>query len=134
MLLYETEVKKSDVEGLGLGLFTKVKIKKGAKYWIRNEDFDKVISIQQLNSLMTIAKDYIEKYGFQETAKNWYLCGDNARFTNHAEEPNTEQFFDDQGRLQYAFALKDIEEGEEIFCNYTKLCLTMDNGTPWDKE
>ena len=84
MLLYETEVKPSLNKDLGLGLFTLVKIRKGAKYWVRNEDFDKIISFQQLNSLMQIAKDYIEKYGFQETARNWYLCGDNARFTNHS--------------------------------------------------
>ena len=131
MLLFETEVRESQIKGLGLGLFTLVKIKKGAKYWIRDEDFDRVISLHQLNSLMQIGKDYVEKYGFQETSKNWYLCGDNARFTNHSEDPNTAQYFDGQRRLQYGYALRDIEVEEEILLDYSDLCLTMTNGVFW---
>ncbi|HWY10449.1 MAG TPA: SET domain-containing protein [Bacteroidia bacterium] len=125
MLIKNTVVKRS--RGRGMGLFANVNIKKGEKYWIRDEKFDKPIPLSEFKSYKKIARDYIIHYGFQEKSKNWYLCSDNARFTNHSPKPNTENIFDNKGRLQYAIATKDIKKDKEIFCEYGKLCLTYRN-------
>ena len=133
MLLIKTKVQPTQIKGAELGLFTLVDIAKGDKYWVRYEKFDKVISVEELNSYEPIVKKYVINYGFQETETRWYLCGDNARFTNDEECPNTAQYFDEDRKLQYCYALRDIKAGEEILCDYKDLCLTMKDGPPWRK-
>lgn len=126
MLIVETYIDFS--EGKGIGLFSNVKIEKGSIYWVRNEIFDKIISQANLDSLNPLASDYIKTFGVLETFENWYLCCDNARFTNHSKNPNTLNHFDKNGLMQYCTVLKNIEVGEEILCDYTKTCLTCING------
>lgn len=131
MLLFSTTVLPSP--GLGLGLFALVDIPNGEKYWERDERFDKVIPIKEFESYKEIARKYIEYYGFQETENNWYLCSDNARFTNHSNTPNTTHYHDEKGTLIYCTTTKDIKAGEEILCDYKELCLTCKEGLPWEK-
>jgi len=126
MLLVETYIEIS--EGIGIGLYAKNRILKGTKYWVRNEIFDKIISPSQLLRLNKLAINYIKKYGFLEVSGNWYLPGDNDRFTNHSKSSNTLNHFDNGGLLQYATVTKDIEIGEEILCDYSEICLTCKNG------
>ena len=114
--------------GMGIGLFAKANILKGTKYWIRNEVFDKLISKKQYESLDKLAADFTEIHGFLEVTQNWYLCCDNASFTNHSNFPNTKYYFDRDGLVKYGVASKNIISGEEIFCDYTKICLTCKNG------
>jgi hypothetical protein len=47
MLLIETYLARSP--GKGIGLFVKEKISIGTKYWIRDENFDKIFTIQDLS-------------------------------------------------------------------------------------
>lgn len=130
MLLVETFLNTSP--GKGVGLFAKFDIPKNTKYWVRNERFDKVISVTELKDYPLIASDYITKYGFLEKSNNWYLCGDNARFSNHSSSPNTLHLFNQEGLLQYCIALCDIHTGDEITCNYVEICLTCKNGVDFD--
>ena len=126
MLLIETVVKLSPNKGLGL--FAKHFIKKGTAYWIRNESFDKVITPENLESLLPIAKEYIERYACLEKNGNWYLCGDNGRFSNHSDISNTRTEFNEDGLVISLKASRDIHPEEEIFCNYTELCHTCIDG------
>jgi SET domain-containing protein len=132
MLLVETYISISS--GKGIGLFAKDKIPKGTKYWVRNETFDKVISQTQLNTFNKLASNYIKTYGFQEINFNWYLCGDNARFSNHSIVPNSQNHFDVNGFLQYHSASDEIKPGEEIFCDYREICLTCSNGIEFNEK
>lgn len=131
MLIVHTYIDFS--KGKGLGLFAKVKIEKGSIYWIRNEIFDKVFIQEHVDSLNKLASDHIKIYGVLEVSENWYLCSDNAKYTNHSKTPNTQNHFNKDGIVEYCTALNDIEVGEEILCDYTKSCLTCINGVPFNE-
>ena len=126
MLIVETYLDFS--HGKGVGLFAKANILKGTKYWIRNEFFDKIFRPDDFEKLEKISIDYIQKHGFLEISGNWYLCGDNARFTNHSYTPNSENKYDSNNLVEYSYALQDIKIGEEIFCDYTKICEACKDG------
>ncbi len=126
MLLLETFIDLSP--GKGIGLFAKENISKGTKYWIRNEIFDNVFTPLQITSLEKITIDYIKKHGFLEVSGNWYLCGDNARFSNHSNDPNSRNIYDENNLVQYTIAVRDIKTGEEISCDYQEICWDCKEG------
>jgi SET domain-containing protein len=130
MLLVETYIAHSP--GKGIGLFSRVAIQKGTIYWVRNEIFDKIISPEQINTFTELAANYIFMHGFKEISGNWYLCSDNARFSNHSKNPNSLNHFDLAGLIEYSYAAKDIASNEEILCDYTNTCQTCINGVPFD--
>lgn len=115
----------------GIGLFSKCKIKEGDIFWVRNESFDRIITAQEIDHLPVITKNFMTIYGFQEINYNWYICIDNARFSNHSKFPNTIVTFNNEGLVESHIAAKNIEIGEEILCDYTKFCMTCKNGLPF---
>ena len=130
MLIVETYIDVSP--GKGIGLFAKEYIAKGSVYWVRDENFDKIFLQNQLEQYPKLASDFIKIHGFLEQTGDWYLCGDNARFSNHSRLPNTENHFDYLGRIQYSIATENISPGNEIFCDYTKTCLTCKDGVSFE--
>jgi SET domain-containing protein len=46
------------------------------------------------------------------------LCADNARFMNHADEPNTTRVHIDGAIEDDDIATRDIRVGEEMTCDY----------------
>lgn len=130
MLIVDTYLKPS--EGKGIGLFAKTDISKGMTWWIRNELFDKVITLAEIDTMNVLAASFIKTYGFLEPAGNWYLCIDNARFSNHSDSANTYNHITKNGKLVYCTATIDIKAGEEILCNYRELCLTCVSGVGFD--
>ncbi|HZY36202.1 MAG TPA: SET domain-containing protein [Mucilaginibacter sp.] len=131
MLLVETYI--APVESKGVGLFAKTLIPKGTTYWVRNENFDRIFKSDMLESFPSNVIAYIQKHGFLEITGDWYLCGDNARFTNHSLSPNFINHFDDAGLVDYCFADRDIHPDEEILCNYFETCQSCANGLPFDE-
>ena len=132
MLLIETYLDLSP--GKGLGLFAKCDIVKGTRFWLRSEVFDKVITPDDMNSLNELALEYVKRFGCLEKTNNWYLCADNARFSNHADNPNSKNEFDENGLIKYHVASRDIKAGEEIFCDYKELCQTCKNGISFSES
>jgi SET domain-containing protein len=126
MLLVETFLAVSP--GKGVGLYAKSLIPMGMKYWERNEVYDKIISPAEMETLPELAAKYIKTYGFLEPNGNWYLCRDNARFSNHSDNANSSNLFDEDGAVLAHIATRDIKEGEEISCDYTELCQTCKEG------
>lgn len=64
---------------------------------------------------------YAYHYDTDSGERVWVLSMDDDRFTNHAENPNTETVHDSAvGPLHLAAsnAVRDIAEGEEITWNY----------------
>jgi len=126
MLLVDTYV--DFALGKGLGLFAKAPIPADTIYWTRNENFDRIIPASQLKLLPRVSSDFFMNFGFLEVNGNWYLCTDHARFSNHAESPNTKNHFGPNGLLVQCTSLKFIEEGEEILINYREICQTCKDG------
>lgn len=115
MLRVKTYVDRSPIQGIGL--FAAERIRSGTIIWEFTPMFDLTFQLEELQALWEPARKQIEKYSYFEAQKNVYvLCGDDARFMNHSDAPNTVEL----PGLRTA-AARDIAEGEEITCNYNDL-------------
>ena len=110
MLVIKTKLDKSPIHGIGL--FTIEKIEKGQTISQLNE-FD--IKIKKED----IPPKYIEMFefyfGVEEEFYQTYF--DNMRFMNHSNNPNC---IDAKNGM--CIAIKDIEIGEELTCDYSFFC------------
>ncbi|OGC52058.1 hypothetical protein A2982_02455 [candidate division WWE3 bacterium RIFCSPLOWO2_01_FULL_39_13] len=117
MLLVKTKIGPSKINGIGL--FADQFIPKETPVWKFMPGFDLVISKDQIQNLSEPARKQFLKYAYfnPETSK-YILCFDDARFSNHSNNPNTisvDSFDDEEG---VDVAARDIQEGEELTCNY----------------
>lgn len=114
MLVVETEVKQSEIAGLGV--FTKVDIKKGQLIWEDNKIIDVIIHKEEFAGLPSIAKRFILNHTYKETHNGnsyFILPSDNDKYTNHSTDPNETC----NGPYQVV-AARDIKAGEELTINY----------------
>lgn len=121
-LLIKTKVKESKIQGEGL--FTLEYIKKGQVIF---EDSDLIRIKESTYKQLKIKKlnDWIDKYctikdnSYRNShllyEKTYFVDRDNMIYINHSINPNIE-FIDN-----IAVALSDINEGEELTCNYTDI-------------
>lgn len=115
MLLVKTYLDRSNIHGVGL--FAAERIAKGTVLWRLNPLIDTQLTEAQIASLNAAAREQIEKYTYKDRVLGTYvLCGDDARFFNHTENPNCIDIPDDDGGA--TVAARDIEAGEELTCNY----------------
>lgn len=115
MLLVRTQIRHSPIHGIGL--FADELIPAGTVIWEYTEQFDLLFEAESLASLSDHARFLVEKYSyFEEALGRLVLCGDDARFMNHADLPNADDL---PGML--TVAASDIAPGEEITCDYNKL-------------
>jgi len=113
MMRVRTFLQKSDIAGIGL--FAAAYIPKGTVTWIFDDGIDLILPIDVVEALPQVAKTQISHYGYiYFNTKSVTLCADDARFMNHSDNPNTEST--DNGDI----AIRDIEAGEEITCDYYK--------------
>lgn len=111
MLRVKTLLKTSPIQGVGL--FAAEDIPAGASIWEFDKGFDLELQPAAVERLNPIARSQVERYAYLDQKRNVYvLCGDNARFMNHADDPNTDD------SAERTVASKDIREGDEITCNY----------------
>lgn len=97
----------------GIGLFAAEFIPKGAIVW-KLSGLDLVVTESHLAELSDSAREQIAHHIYIDVRTGQrILCGDNARFMNHSEDPNTGQL-----NPQVEIALRDIKPGEEITCDY----------------
>jgi SET domain-containing protein len=116
MLLVKTYLDRSTIHGVGL--FAAQRIPKGTVLWRLNPLIDTQLSETQIASLTDAAREQIEKYTYRDRVLGTYvLCGDDARFFNHTENPNCLDLPDEQGGT--TVAARDIEAGEELTCDYS---------------
>ena len=98
----------------GMGLFAGEFIAKGAAIWAFDLGLDVIVDLRDLPAALTTAKRFILHFGYRasEDVPIFVLCTDDARFMNHAAEPNTEE-------VNYVYvANRDISQGEELTCDY----------------
>lgn len=123
MLLFENYIKESTLPNSGLGLFTKEFLKKDQIIWKFNYLIDRQIPIYDVEFFPNHVQKYLKIYGYLvniDGLKFYELSGDNDRFTNHSEEPNT--YIDNT----FVYASRDIQIDEEIFGNYNDFNCNLD--------
>jgi len=113
MLCVKTRLGPSTIEGVGL--FAAEPISKGTVVWRYDPRFDLSLDMRDIPASDTIAREWLMRYGYQPDEEPVYVvCGDNARFMNHSDDPNCDDLNDE------TIALRDIAAGEEITCDYAR--------------
>ena len=115
MLLIQSFVAPSAIEGVGV--FAAEAIPAGALIWKLDPGFDRLIREEDIASLPATFRTFVERYGYPypHDPSAVVVELDNGRFMNHSTEPNTCFTDPDAG-----YALRRIEAGEEITCNYSE--------------
>jgi SET domain-containing protein len=115
MLLVKTYLDRSDIHGIGL--FAGERIAKGTVIWRLSPAIDVLLAPEQVAALHPASRVQIEKYTYLDRRLGMLvLCGDDARFFNHAEAPNCHDYPDEHGGT--TVAARDIEIGEELTSDY----------------
>jgi uncharacterized protein len=113
MLLVRTTVAPSGIHGLGV--FAAEDIAAGQPVWEFAPGLDLVIAPERLGGLPAAFRAFLDTYGYRSPDVpdgGIVLSCDNAKYLNHAEDPNCES----TGPLNRA--LRPIRAGEEITCDY----------------
>lgn len=112
MLVIKTKLK--EINGKGIGLIADQEIEKGQSTWV----FNSVIDIKvNKKDIPEFAKDFFKTYEVDTGEDYVYLNTDNARFTNHSDNPNTKSL----GLYKDNIAIRDIHIGEEITIDYNEI-------------
>lgn len=115
MLKVRTFLARSEIHGFGL--FAAEPIAAGTVIWTYDPTFDVAFDKEDFAKLPAPPREQIKKYYYFDRALSAYvLCGDDNRFINHSGTPNTRE--DD---VVGTLALRLIERGEEITCDYGDL-------------
>ena len=126
MLLVKTKLDLSSIHGIGL--FADEFVPKDTVIWKFNRLFDLRCSEAEIEKLPESSREQIQKYCYREKHRKLYvLCGDDARFFNHSEAPNCFDFYSDEEQ-DLTVALRDIEAGEELTCDYALFDLDFVEG------
>lgn len=117
MLLIKTYIGPSKINGTGL--FADQLIPKGTLTWKVNPHLDMAWSEHDIENLPEIARTTFLKYAYLSTRTGLYvLCFDNARFLNHHPNPNIGDADSPESEEGIDMALRDIQPGEELTCDY----------------
>jgi SET domain-containing protein len=112
VLLVPTFVHPSDIAGVGL--FARYRIPKGTVVWRYNDDVDWHVPVEAYAQMDSRRKEFFDTYACQPYGREYLeVCGDFAMFFNHSSTPNC-----DDSDERITVALRDIEAGEEMTCDY----------------
>jgi SET domain-containing protein len=113
MLLVDAFLDRSPIQGLGV--FAKRDIPMGTLVWQLDLRFDRLIDSLVYERLTGPAKDYLDRYAYPRRSDPRFIVleADDARYMNHADDPNCDFSAGDN-----AYALRDIAAGEELTCDY----------------
>ncbi len=115
MLLVKTLLSPSEIHGIGL--FAAERIPAGTVVWRFHRGIDLVLEDGVLETLSPAAREQMLKYTYVDIRLHKrILCGDDARFFNHSDDPNCLDYPDDAGGT--TVAKRDIEAGEELTSDY----------------
>ena len=118
MMMVDTEVRQSPIHGLGV--FFKQPIKAGTLLWRFDPRVDRVYTDAEIDALPPHMQDYLRIYSTWHAPTGLYvLCGDNGRFVNHSEAPNTLSAGPCFGDDHAAF---DLPAGAEMTSDYRLIC------------
>ncbi|MFZ4541247.1 MAG: SET domain-containing protein [Rickettsiales bacterium] len=112
-MIVATYISSSPIHGTGL--YTAAPIVKGTKIWEHMDGLEVVVDPALLPGYPSPVQHYLTRYCYPHPTQKgkWVLDGDNGRFFNHSETPNT-----DFTNPMAGYALRDIAKDEELTCNY----------------
>ncbi len=120
MILVPTRVAASGIQGNGL--FALGAVSKGTPFYRFLPGFDQAISPESWTAMPEPARGFVRHFSYFDRVSNrLVLSGDDARFMNHSEAPNTgvpDTAFFQPGESIITVALRDIAVGEELTCDY----------------
>ena len=106
----------------GLGLFADEFIPKGTVIWRFDGPVDRRYDESQLAALPEEDRERLLTFCYLNPGTRLYVCcGDNDRYINHSEQPNTEDLGFEEGVFEgegITIAARDIQPGEEILSDY----------------
>jgi hypothetical protein len=111
MLRVPTYVASSPIAGVGL--YAATDLPAGFVIWEFIESVDWKISPTELVLFPEPFQSKLRHYLYQEDSGLYVLCGDNAKYMNHSDDPNC----DDEGG-EHTIARRKISAGEELTCDY----------------
>jgi uncharacterized protein len=113
MLLVNTYVASSSIEGVGV--FAAEPVEAGEPIWRLDPDFDRLIPVRAYECSPPHVKALLDRYAYPSPDRPGFIVYevDNGRFMNHSETPNTDFSAGEGGT-----ALRDIQAGEELTCDY----------------
>ena len=124
MLLVDTELRESEIHGIGV--FLTEPVQAGQTIWRFDSRIDRVFSGAELAEMPERLQQFLRTYStLHGDLDLWVLCGDNGRHFNHSETPNTRS-------LGIAFgedvAVTDLPAGTELTSDYRTICDAMRTG------
>ena len=118
MMMVQTELRPSQIHGLGVFLLEPVKA--GGLIWRFDSRIDRVYAPAEIASLPGHVQRYLKTYcTWHEGAGLYVLCGDNGRYFNHAARPST---VSDAIAFGQDHAARDLAAGEELTSDYATIC------------
>jgi uncharacterized protein len=111
MLRVPTYVAQSSIAGVGL--YAATDLPSGFVIWEFSEGVDWRITPAELMLFPEPFQTKLRHYLYQEESGVYVLCGDNAKYMNHSDEPNC----DDTGG-EHTVTCRAIKAGEELTCDY----------------
>jgi uncharacterized protein len=112
MLRVRTSIKASTKHGTGL--FADERIPKGTTTWQYDPEFDTAFTDEQVSRMPAAGRALFWKYAYLDKDIGKYvLCADDQRYINHSTNE-----FNIKSTPNQDVALRDIEPGEELLCNY----------------
>lgn len=111
MLLVPTYIAPSTIAGVGV--HAAEDIPADTVIWEYTEGVDWRIQPDELEAFPEPFRSRMRHYLYQEESGVYVLCGDNAKFMNHQDDPNCA---DPEG--EYTITRRAIRAGEELTCDY----------------
>ena len=111
MLCVSTYVAPSRIAGVGL--FAAQALPAGTRIWEFTEGVDWRISAAEFERFPKPYRERLRHYTYVDDRGFHILCGDNAKFMNHADDPNCSD-----ADPRWTVTVRDIEAGEELTCDY----------------
>ena len=117
MLMVKTRLGPSPIAGIGL--FADQDIKKGEVTWRFMAAYDRLLTEADIDNLPEPARSNVLDHAYLDATSGLFvLCADNARFMNHADDPNTAGVHEPGAIEGYDIATRDIAAVEELTCDY----------------
>ncbi|PGM56964.1 SET domain-containing protein [Bacillus sp. AFS053548] len=111
MMHPDTEIRYVS-EQVGVGVFATKLIPKGTIVWVK-DDLDLVLTVEYIESLDDLRKEYIYKYSYLDTDDIHVLNWDHAKYMNHSFKANCVDTAYD-----FLLAARDIKPGEQLTSDY----------------
>ncbi len=97
---------------IGHGVRVTGRIPKGTLTWVRCA-LDRVLTRADVDALGPLYRPFVDRYAYVDHLGRQILCWDAGRHVNHHCDANSRAL-----GLEAQIAIRDIEEGEELTCDY----------------